>query len=353
MTAHMKLKFKEDSSNTLKGIEIAHYCDERLKIFSRHRWVVIDSVLGKTRLQLPFTKFDIFGFSRILRRALRLDKCNIFPLDSYGDSLLIIRQGKLYKYTNKVGFQEKLKLKLARNLLHNALCITRSGRLIIAEYGANFTHAPIPIYASDDNGDSWSVVYEIPAGKAKHAHNVYYDKITDKIWVFTGDDNGECWVIVADESFSRVDYLGDGSQKFRACTAFFTAEKVVWAMDSPIETSCLVHLNRKNLNIELVNPLPGPVWYGKAINSVGYLIATSVEPGNSVSEDHASIYFSSDLISWTRIAEYKKDKWPMSLFKYGVIGFSQGNNSDNSFFIFGEALKNLDGKVMQCTLKRI
>lgn len=55
MTAHMKLKFKEDSSNALKGAEIAHYCDERLKIFSRHRLVVIDSILGITKTHPPFT----------------------------------------------------------------------------------------------------------------------------------------------------------------------------------------------------------------------------------------------------------------------------------------------------------
>ena len=348
----MKLEFKEDFDETLCRAEIAHYCDAHLRIFSHHRLVVIDSILGRTQILLPFTKFDIFGFSRILRRALRLDKCNVFPLDQNGESVLIIRQGILYKFTNKAGLEKKLKLRLARNILHSGLCTTRSGRLIIAEYGANLERKPIPIYASDDNGDSWSVVYEIPSGKAKHAHNVYYDTVTDKIWIFTGDENGECWIIVADEYFSSIEYLGDGSQKFRACTAFFTPEKVVWAMDSPIETSYLVHLNRKNSNIEFFNPLPGPVWYGKEINSVGYLIATSVEPGNSVLENRAAVYFSSDLKSWARIAEFEKDNWPISLFKNGVIGFSQGNYSDNSFFLFGEALKNFDGKVLQCTLKR-
>jgi hypothetical protein len=293
----------------------------------------------------------VFGFARPLRRALRLDKCNVFPLDNQGREFIVIRQGVLYKFDEQEGLRETLSLRQSRNVLHTDFCRTESGRLIFGEYGANAKRQPIPIYASDDDGESWCIAYQIPAGKAKHVHSVYADKYTNKIWIFTGDADGECWVIEANEDFSEVRYHGDGSQIYRACTAFFTSEKVVWAMDSPLQPSQAVHLDRQTGGVELHGSFPGPIWYGCEVAKSGYLLASTVEPGDSVTGDKAVIYFSEDLITWTKLAAFTKDLWPMGLFKFGVIGFSCGQRSDGSFYIFGEALKGLDGRSLRCKIK--
>lgn len=190
----------------------------------------------------------------------------------------------------------------------------------------------------------------IPAGKAKHIHGVYADKYSDKIWIFTGDADGESWVIEAEEDFSVVRYIGDGSQIYRACTVFFTPAKVVWAMDSPLQPSHTVHLDRLTREVELHGAFPGPVWYGLEVPNSGYLLASTVEPGDSVNGDEAGIYFSDDLVNWYMSASFTKDRWPMGLFKFGVIGFSRGERSDRSFFIFGEALKGLDGRSLRCKI---
>lgn len=331
--------------------EIVHFYSDELLVASTHRRVVVCRSNGSGAvIELPRTKFDIFGISRLARRALRLDKCNIFPIDQQGRSLIVIRQGCAYKYDESSGLRKTLTLRQSRNILHTDFCQTKSGRLFFGEYGANAERQSIPIYASDDDGESWRIAYRIPAGKAKHVHSVYADKYSDKIWIFTGDADGESWVIEADEDFSEVRYLGDGSQLYRACTVFFTPDKVVWAMDSPLQPSHIVHLDRQTYKVELHDSFPGSIWYGLEVPSNGYLLASTVEPGDSVSGNEAGIYFSEDLVTWSRLATFTKDRWPMDLFKFGVIGFSRGERSDGSFYIFGEALKGLDGRSLRCKI---
>jgi hypothetical protein len=345
-----KAKFLSES---ILPVEIVHHFSDELLVTSTHRQIVCQSSnFGRAVIKLPRTKFDMFGFSRLARRILRLDKCNVYPLDPQGLSLILIRQGCVYKYDEDNGLRQTLTLRQSRNVLHTDFCRTQSGRLLFGEYGANAERQSIPIYASDDQGDSWYIAYQIPAARAKHVHGVYADKYSDKIWIFTGDANGESWLIEADEEFSEVRYLGDGSQIYRACTAFFTPDKIVWAMDSPLQLSQSVHLDRKTGRVEFHGSFPGPIWYGVELPNVGYLLASTVEPGDSVTGKEAGIYFSEDLVSWSKLAVFTKDRWPMGLFKFGVIGFSRGERSDGSFYIFGEALKGLDGRSTLCKIKK-
>lgn len=337
------------SKSLYSSCEIAHFYSDSIFVGSRHRNVIVDRFGIRDEIVLPKRPLDIFGFSRLLRRVLRLDKCNVFPLDLHGRELLLIRGGVLYKY-DRQGLHPKLRLKMARNILHTDLCVTRSGRIIFGEYGANAERKSIPIYSSDDNGLSWRVIYEIPAGKAKHVHGVYADKYSDSVWVYTGDSDGECWVIQADEDFMDVHYIGDGSQLYRACQAFFTPDYVVWVMDSPLRPSMIVRLARGSHAIETPFTFAGPVWYGREISGAGYVVASSVEPGASVVERKAAIYFSEDLAAWSRVAEFRKDVWPINIFKFGVVGFSRGDRADGEFYIFGEALEGLDGKAMKCRI---
>jgi hypothetical protein len=333
--------------------EIVHFYSDELLVVSTHRRVVVQRKDdSRTVITLPRTKFDALGFSRLARRALRLDKCNVFPVDPNGQSLILIRQGAAYKYDDRRGLRQTLALRQSRNVLHTDFCKTKSGRIFFGEYGANTDRQPIPIYVSDDDGNTWQIAYQIPAGKAKHVHSVYADKYSNKIWIFTGDADGECWVIEANEDFSEVRYLGDGSQIYRACTTFFTPDKVVWAMDSPLEPSQTVHFDRMTGSVEFHGSFPGPIWYGLEVPPTGYLLASTVEPGESVTGYEAGIYFSENLVTWSRSAAFTKDHWPMGLFKFGVIGFSRGERSDGSFFVFGEALKGLDGRSLRCKIKR-
>ena len=351
MQAIMTIIKNQDDGDELK--EIVHFYSDQLLIYSTHRRVFVKRLnQSKKVIILPRTKFDIFGFFRLARRMLRLDKCNVFPLDSYGQSLILLRQGAVYKYDEHRGLRQTLTLRQSRNVLHTDFCKTKSGRVLFGEYGANPNRLSIPIYASDDDGETWKIVYEIPAGKAKHVHVISADKFSDKIWIFTGDADGECWVIESNEDFSDLRYIGDGSQIYRACSVFFTSEKVVWAMDSPLQPSQTVHFDRETCNIELHGCFPGPIWYGLENSAVGYLLASTVEPGESVIGNEANLYYSENLVNWSKLGAFTKDHWPMGLFKFGVIGFSRGERNDGSFYIFGEALNDLDGRSLLCQIQR-
>ena len=156
---------------------------------------------------------------------------------------------------------------------------------------------------------------------------------------------------MADESFSNINILGDGSQKWRAVSAFFKENEVYWLMDSPLETSTLIKYDRKKNKISNLQEFPAPIYYSLSFTDGGYLIGTTHEPGPSVIGNTASIFYSDDLENWEEVASFQHDGWSLNYLKYGIIGFSAGPQTKNNFFIFCEALKKMDGKSFNCSLR--
>lgn len=112
--------------------EIVHFYSDELFVASTHRRIVVrSSIEGSSVIELPRTKFDLVGVFRLIRRALRLDKCNVFPLDPQGRSLVVIRQGVVYKYDKGNGLRKTLTLRQSRNVLHTDFCRTKTGRLLL------------------------------------------------------------------------------------------------------------------------------------------------------------------------------------------------------------------------------
>ena len=201
--------------------EIAHYVSSDLKIYSKARKVSIFINGEEIQIKFPFNFWDFFSFSRLLRRALRIDKCNVFLINKNPLEILMIRRGSVYTFHLNHGLNLVLKLKNCRNLLHVDLCKTKNGELFLGEYGANNKRLSVPIYRSYDNGKTWKIVHEFANKSIKHIHCIKQDPYTEKIWTFTGDDDGECKVVVSDQDFKEIEVLGDGSQKWRACDVFF------------------------------------------------------------------------------------------------------------------------------------
>lgn len=321
--------------------EIVHYFDERTLISSKFNRVFWEEDGKLTTIKIPTKLWErVAGTFRIIRRLLRIDKCNVYPVK---DGLTIIRKGKVFLFDSKLKtLFEVLKLKNCRNVLHQSIARTPNGYLYFGEYGSNPRRNKVPIYRSTDEGRSWHVIYEFEAGMIRHVHACAYDGYENKIWVCTGDFGTENKIVVSDFDFNEVEFIGDGSQKFRTCNFFFLEEEVHWLMDSQLETSFHFKLNRKNRQITRLSDLPGPVWYSKA-TSLGYFATTAQERGIGVKDRYAHILFSEDLLAWKTIQRYEHDIWPRKYFKSGVIGFSEGN-ATSSFYYFYEAIKNKDGK---------
>lgn len=329
--------------------EIIHYASKNLCISSRYNQIFVSKDGQKIVIRLPEPAWKRFlGLSRLGRRAFRLDKCNVFPVK---DGLVIIRQGKVYHFD----FKEKhlsvtLKLINCRNILHQSMLVTDQGELFFGEYGNNAPRSEVPIYRSLDSGRSWQIVYTFPKNKIKHVHGCYWDPIEQKIWVFTGDFAGECLALCTNRDFSDIEWIGDGQQAYRMCNAFFEPDFIHWIMDSHLEDSYHVRMDRKTRQIQKLTLFPGPVWYIKRLTDGYYLAATAQEIGPAVHDQYSHLWASKDLTIWKELARFKHDGFPKRFFKFGVIAFADGPQTSQGFYIFGEALRKLDGKSVLCRI---
>lgn len=334
--------------------EICHYADSQKIILSKFNKIYIKQNSKENIIQLPGDGWkSLFAMSRLARRALRLDKCNVLPV---GDDLIVIRQGKVYHYCHKSHQLTKtLQLKNCRNVLHQSIAIAggdESGvkEVFFGEYGHNPERGEVPLYKSSDGGKSWQVIFTFAKAKIKHIHGCYWDAYEEKIWVFTGDFAGECHILCADKNFEQVEWIGNGQQAYRACNAFFEKDKIHWIMDSPLQDSYHIVLDRVTRTIEKKQLFPGPVWYIKKLSDGIYLAATAQEIGPGVKDKYAHLMVSRNLESWESLYQFQHDGLPKRYFKFGVIGFADGEQSSNGFYLFCEAIKGFDGEVAHCSI---
>jgi hypothetical protein len=273
---------------------------------------------------------------------LRLDKMNaVFTADRH--AVIVLYQGGIYRCDlAREDVRQTGRLQQCRNVLHRGVCVTSEGYICFGEYGANPGREPVPIWMSIDDGNSWNIVFEFPAGTIKHVHGVYLDPYSGRLWIPTGDFEGECFLYDADPRFSDVRRYGDGTQAWRPVSLFIEREHLVWGMDSQLETSSLQIFDRRTGTLTRGRDFPGPIWYSKALEG-GSVMQTTCEIGAGVRSDHAHLFASKDNRSWVEVAKYRKDRWPMRYFKFGVIAFADGTQTTDRFALFGEGLSSFDG----------
>lgn len=329
--------------------EIIHHADDRVLISSKYRTVFFRKDGAEKKIRLPETTVkQALGWVRLCRRLLRLDKCNVFLAH---ENLIIVRQGNVYFYDNQNDtLTHTLKLRNCRNVLHQSINTTPEGYIYFGEYGTNKERKSVPVYCSKNGGKNWEEIYTFAPSSIKHIHGCYYDKYTDKIWVCTGDFKDENWIIIADKTFKEVQKIGDGQQQFRACSLMFTENEVHWIMDSPVEPSYQIILDRKTGKTRKGKQFEGPVWYTKRLTDGYYIVSTAQEPGDGVLDDKVHLYVTKDLKHWEEIALFEHDGLPKMYFKFGVIGFADGQQSSQNFYMFLEAIKGYDGKSILCAL---
>jgi hypothetical protein len=277
----------------------------------------------------------------------------VLPVEVDGNwtALVVIRDGVCYRVDLETDeIIPTFELKQSRNPLHQSICMDANGWLYQGEYGSNPHRSPVPVHRSTDEGRTWQTIFEFPAGRTRHVHGCFWDPYEERVWICTGDFDGENQMLVADEDFGEIEWLGDGSQKWRTCHPIFTEQAVYWGMDSQLETSYICRLDRHTRTVEKIRPLPGPVWYAKTLDDGWWLIATVVEKGPGVHSNHARIFASRNLEDWVEIFRAKKDAWKTPHFKNGVIAFADGNQSCDAFYFFCEALVGLDGRSYRARL---
>jgi hypothetical protein len=284
-------------------------------------------------------------FFRLTRRALRLDKANVL-FNFNRDGVVAVYASDIYFYDLDSGQLSRTgRLRQCRNVLHCGIAVSSRG-IFLGEYGANPDRGSVPVWRSHDDGRTWSIAYEFPPRSIRHLHGVYNDPYSSSLWITTGDFQGECYLFeVPDHDFSRIVRHGDGSQKWRPVGIFFESDRLIWAMDSQLETSHLQVFDRATGALTQGRAFPGPVWYSKRFRDGSAVLQTTVEVGEGVKSRYSHLFFSRDLIDWVEVARFPKDILPVKYFKSGVIGFAEGAQSPENFPIFGEALRGLDGRI--------
>jgi len=337
--------------NKLIAGEICHYASYEMRITSSYNRVRVEKGEQTLQIQLPGDGWKSpFGWFRLTRRALRLDKCNVVPVNG---GYVVIRQGRVYHYDEATaGLDEVMRLKNCRNVLHQSIAVIDGSELFFGEYGNNGDRAEVPVYRSQDGGRSWKVAYLFPAGSIKHVHGCYFDPVEKKVWVLTGDFEDECHILVADRDFKTIEWIGDGQQTYRTCNVFFEKDSVHWIMDSQLQDSYHIKLDRKTRKIEVKCLFPGPVWYIKHLEDGVYLAATAQEIGPGVKDKFAHLMVSRDLETWQDLYRFEHDGLPKRWFKFGVIGFADGPQTSDGIYLFAEAIKGLDGRIALCAIKQ-
>ncbi len=330
-----------------RDAEVIHYFNSETDdmVYSRGRkfFARLSGHTTRIEIDLPFTKRLVCNF-RLGRRLLRLDKGNAIIVDD-GRGVMILYQGWIYYYDIVAQVLERVhKIRVGRNALHCGVLNVDGQNIYFGEYFSNPDSGPVCIHHSQDGGRSWHEIYRYNSGSIRHIHGIFQDPYTDKIWVATGDHDGQCHLAVTDPDFSNVDFLGDGTQKWRAVSLLFTKDAVTWGMDSPLDAVHVMRLDKKSGALTAGQSLPGSVWYAKSLTDGVCLMQTSVERGPSITSQYARLYASRDLEHWQEIAAYKKDALAYRYFKNGVIAFADGPQTSKRFVFHAEALRGIDGR---------
>jgi hypothetical protein len=337
--------------NQIINREICHYSDSKLLITSKYNKIYIKKK-NEHELTVKFPNDILWkrllSYSRLARRLLRLDKCNIFPIDK---GFIAIRQGRVFYYDDKnKELKQVLKLKNCRNIMHQSIAVNEKKEIFFGEYGNNKNREEVPVYKSSDFGKTWKVIFTFSAGQTKHVHGCFYDPFENKIWTATGDFENECHILCADDNFQNIEWIGDGQQLYRTCYLLFRKKTVHWIMDSQLQDSYHIILDRKTRSIRRAQKFKGPAWSIKQLEDNFYLTATVQEIGPGVKDHLVHFMVSNDLEKWDDIHQFYHDGLPKRFFKFGVVDFADGRQNRHGFYLFAEAIKGLDGKIALCEI---
>jgi hypothetical protein len=333
----------------IKHAELIHFSEDDLTISTYAGNIKVaysNREEFNIKLPMPFLH-RLFKNFRIFRRLFRIDKVNITVVNKQSLLLMIIYQGCVYRYDNKIKFVHKLKN--GSSLLHNSIAVTPYG-IYFGEY-ANYSHGVvINVHNIDLKVTKGDIVYSFPESTVKHIHSCAWDPYDSKIWILTGDDGDECKIMTADHNFNNISIIGQGGQIWRAVSIVFKSNYVYWFMDSPIDVSRVVKYSRVYQSTQLLQEFEGPIWYVKELSDNSYILSTVVEPGDSADNKYVYVYHSTDLENWKKIHTFEKDLFSGPYFKFSTLFFSSGRQSKSCFYISAQSIKHMDGCSYKCSI---
>lgn len=252
---------------------------------------------------------------RLLRRLGRLDMRELIRVPT--GALLGISQRQIIALSHD-GSEIRPVFQVSGGGRPKGFALTPSGHLFVGEYWGNPRRQALRIWGSTDGGGTWDLAHTLPAGSAKHIHNIIWDEHRLGLWVLTGDGDGECALLFTADEFQTVTEIIRGGQMVRACHLFCRPEGVYYGTDTERAANWFVHLEVTTGKIHTIQPLPGSCIYAARLAD-RYWLSTSVEPSKVNQERRPALWTSPDLHRWTKVVEFDKDWWPGEYFGFGSV----------------------------------
>ena len=203
------------------------------------------------------------------------------------------------------------------------------GAVFWGEYFDNASREEVHIYASTDDGATWTVAYTFPKGAIRHVHNIVHDPWEYCLWVLTGDYGEECRILRAACDFSRVETVLQGNQQARAVALIPMEDGLYFSSDTPLETNYIYRLDRQG-KLSRRARISSSSIYGCRVGGHMFF-STMVEPSEVNRDRNVRVYGCSggdhSERPWKPLLEWRKDRWPIGLFQYGNASFPDGNNT--------------------------
>lgn len=201
------------------------------------------------------------------------------------------------------------------------LCKTAGGRLLYGEYRSNPERSAVSVWGSGDSGRTWRS--ECTLEGVRHIHGVFEDPYEDLLWITTGDEDHESAIWSARPDFSDLRKVVSGGQQARAITLEFSAEKVFYGTDTPLEKNHLYSLDRTNLVASKIAEVDGSVFHSCGAGGQMFF-STACEPSKVNLSGTASVYQVTQAGVCSLLISRPKDFWPKKLFQYGQVFLATG-----------------------------
>jgi hypothetical protein len=221
------------------------------------------------------------GYLRTLRRMYGYQELlEVVPLRP--DLLLAFGGGAIYRLDLARGSQE-----LVHTLRYfgrgkgrgvmSRIAVDDRGDVYFGEYSDVMDPHSIRIWQGADEARTWTVAYEFAPGQAEHVHGVQWDPYGRLLWVMTGDMDSESRIGFSSDRGTHFEWLGQGEQRFRACSLLFTPDAVLWATDT--EENHLYRWSRTTREVQQLADMPAQSLYAEPLDDETNLVGQSAWDG--------------------------------------------------------------------------
>ena len=218
-------------------------------------------------------------------------------------------------------------------------------RVLFGEDGSGLEESEVLIYVSEDYGKSFHEGFRFPKGDIRHVHNVMVDPYEGHYWVLVGDFGRQTGVGVLSRDLKHLEWLGRGTQRYRAVSALIEPDCLVYGTDSDRDHNFIVRLDKQSGRIEELKEVEGSSLYSARFGNLR-VISTAVEPNPFCRSRECSLYGSRDGGPWQRLVTHRKDFLSPVYFQFGalVLPYTQ-ESSQLELMYSGQAVNGLDGRV--------